>query len=105
LGTPKNTCERNAKKCLLKDFERERPHLQIILAEDSLAANGPHLKLLKESKMSFITVVKPKGNPTLFDWAKGDDASQGKCHFKCKEGKEHKLRFINGIPFNEAHPE
>jgi len=63
--------------------------------------------------MNFIIVVKPTGNPTLFDWVnnfdweKGDNKTtfQGEYSFKCKEGKEHKLRFINGIPLNDTHPE
>ena len=104
-GATKNDCERNAKKRLLKDFRREHPHLQVVLVEDALSANGPHLELLKELNMSFITVVKPKGNPTLFDWIEGSGTSHGKYHFKCKEGKEHKFKFINGIPLNDAHPE
>jgi len=65
-GSTKNDCERNATERLLRDFRREHPHLPIILVEDALSSNGPHLKLLKELNLSFISVVKPDGNKSLF---------------------------------------
>lgn len=112
-GAVKNDCERNATERLLKDFRREHPHLPVILVEDALAANGPHLKLLKELDISFITVVKPDGNQTLFawvndfDWKKDGikDESQGEHSFTCEEGKKHRFRFVNGVPLNDAHSE
>lgn len=110
-GAAKNDCERNATERLLKDFRREHPHLPVILVEDALAANGPHLKLLKELDINFITVVKPDGNRNLFDWVNafnwevgGDrEKAQGEHSFICDEGKIHKLRFVNGAPLNDTH--
>ena len=110
-GVAKNDCERNATARLLKDFRREHPHLPVILVEDALAANGPHLKLLKQLEISFITVVKPDGNRNLFDWVNtfnwqqgaGRDKAQGEHLFTCEEGKLHKFRFVNGVPLNDAH--
>ena len=49
-GATKNDCKRNASERLLKDFRREYPYLPVILVEDALASNGPHLKLLEELK-------------------------------------------------------
>ena len=72
-GVKKNDCERNASERLLKDFRREHPHLPVIIVEDALSSNGPHLRLLKELNMSFITVVKPDGNKSLFEWVEGFD--------------------------------
>jgi len=110
-GAEKNDCERNATERLLRDFRKEHPHLPVILVEDALAANGPHLKLLKQLDISFITVVKPAGNRSLFDWVNafnwekgGDrDKAQGEHTFICAEGKLHKFRFVNGAPLNNAH--
>ncbi|MEM1282745.1 MAG: transposase, partial [Chlamydiota bacterium] len=87
-------------------------HLPIIVVEDALSANGPHLNLLKKLNMSFITVVKPKGNAYLFDWVNGFnwqedrtkwDKSQDEYSFIDKDGNTHKLRFINKVPLNETH--
>ena len=112
-GKAKNDCERNATERLLKDFRREHPHLPVVLVEDALAANGPHLKLLKQLDISFITVVKPDGNQSLFNWVndfnwgekEDKDKSQGEFCFICEEGKEHRFRFVNGVPINDTHAE
>lgn len=111
-GAKKNDCERNASERLLRDFRREHPHLSVIVAEDALSSNGPHLKLLKELNMSFITVVKPDGNKFLFDWVKGFDwsqdlskriKSQGEFSFVDDQGRAHKFRFANEVPLNDTH--
>lgn len=111
-GAKKNDCERNASERLLRDFRREHPHLPVILGEDALSANGPHLKLLKELDMSYIIVVKPDGNKSLFDWVENfdwgkdlskRDQSQGEFSFIDDKGKTHKFRFVNNIPFNDSH--
>jgi len=83
------------------DFKEEHPHLPVILAEDALAANGPHLKLLHELKISYITVVKPKGNKSLFEWLSGIERE--KITFTDEEGKKHKLEFVNKVPLNDSH--
>lgn len=113
-GATKNDCERNATERLLRDLRREHPHLSLILVEDALSANGPHLKLLRELNMSFITVVKPDGNKSLFDWIKGfdwegdfskRDESQGEFSFTDEQERTHKFRFVNQVPINDAHAE
>lgn len=53
-GVSKNDCERNAAKRLLSDLRREHPHLKVLIVEDSLAANFPHLSLLDSLKMQYI---------------------------------------------------
>jgi len=74
-GDNKNDCERNAAKRLLKDFRREHPHLKVIVTEDGLAVNYPHLSLLDELDMEYIVGVKPGDHEFLFDWIK-----QQMCH-------------------------
>lgn len=109
-GMTKNDCERNASERLLRDFRKEHPHLSVVLAEDALAANGPHLKLLQELNISYITVVKPDGNKSLFDWVKDfsweagkTTKYQGEISFVCEEEKKHVIRFINQVPISNAH--
>ena len=45
-GATKNDCERNAAKRGLTEIRREHPHLKLVVVEDGLASNGPHIKLL-----------------------------------------------------------
>lgn len=111
-GAKKNDCERNAAERLLRDFRREHPHLPVIVAEDALSSNGPHLKLLIELFMSFISVVKPDGNKSLFGWVESfdwgedlskRDESQGVFSFVDDQSRTHKFRFVNQVPLNDTH--
>ncbi|MBK8536714.1 MAG: hypothetical protein IPL59_17320 [Candidatus Competibacteraceae bacterium] len=43
-----NDCELNASKRLVKQLREAFPNWPICVVEDSLFANGPHIKLLKE---------------------------------------------------------
>ncbi|PID99951.1 MAG: hypothetical protein CSA79_05870 [Thiothrix nivea] len=70
--------------------------------EDSLASNGPHIKLLKSLDMRFILGAKPKDHTLLFDWV---DASKTVQHHELSDdkGHQHQFRFINGVPLNDSH--
>jgi hypothetical protein len=58
-GHTKNDCERNATRRWLKQFRQEHPHLPIIVVEDALSANAPHLNDLAEADARYIIGVKP----------------------------------------------
>ena len=51
-GQAKNDCERNASKRFLEALRREHPHVQVIVLEDGLASNGPHLDLLERPELA-----------------------------------------------------
>ena len=100
-GATKNDCERNAAKRLLEDVRREHPHLDLIVVEDSLASNGPHIQELRKHQMNYILGVKPGDHAFLFDWARDSDKQT---HEKIDEkGTSHKYSFVNGVPLNDAH--
>jgi hypothetical protein len=102
-GSKKNDCERNASKRLLEDFRREHPHLKVILCEDALAANGPHLELLKKLNIRFIVNVKPDGNKSLFDWVSKIKGTEVIKKDK-KKGISWVFTFHNDIPLNDTYP-
>jgi hypothetical protein len=100
-GANKNDCERNAAKRLLQNIRREHPHLKLIVTEDGLSSNGPHIQLLKSLGMRFILGVKPDDHSFLFDWI---------LNSKCEEheevdqnGTKHHYKFINNVPLNDAN--
>jgi hypothetical protein len=66
-GSAKNDCERNAAKRLLRQIRREHPHLKLIVVEDGLASNAPHIRELQNQNMHFILGAKPGDHPFLFD--------------------------------------
>ena len=64
-GAKKNDCERNAAKRLLSDVRREHPHLKLVVVEDALASNGPHIKHLKWLGLRFILGAKRADHEAL----------------------------------------
>lgn len=98
-GHTKNDCERNAAKRLLADIRREHPHLKMIITEDSLSSNGPHIRLLKELNMRFILGVKPGDHTFLFDWISHSRVdSLEKIE---SDGTRRVYHWLNGAPLNE----
>jgi hypothetical protein len=65
-GSTKNDCERNAARRLLAKIRREHPRLKLIVVEDGLASNAPHVQDLIEYDMHFILGVKPGDHAFLF---------------------------------------
>jgi hypothetical protein len=66
-GQSKNDCERNATRRWLHNFRREHPHLGVIIVEDALSSNAPHVRDLKEANVHFILGVKPGDHAHLFE--------------------------------------
>ena len=110
-GARKNDCERNASKRLLTALRREHPHLPLLVVEDGLASNGPHVRLLKDLGMSFVLGAKPGDHKALFAWvdelesapaAPGAEPGVERWAVDA-DGAEHVFRWSNGAPLNDAH--
>ncbi len=52
-GETKMDCERNAVRRLLEKFHKDHPHLKIIVNEDALSSNTPHIRDLEQYNSSF----------------------------------------------------
>ena len=102
-GATKNDCERNASKRLLQDLRREHPHLKILIVEDALASNYPHLSLLDSLAMDYIVGVKPGDHRFLFDWINDLPGQQ----YTITDDKEtrHDFHFYEDVPLNDANHE
>ena len=101
-GQKKNDCERNAAKRLLRDVRREHPHLKLIVVEDSLASNGPHIELLKELDMRFVLGAKRGDHAHLFQWV-GTPRATPAFETVDADGARHRFRYLNGAPPSDAH--
>lgn len=102
-GQTKNDCERNASKRFMENFRREHPHLKVIIVEDGLASNGPHIKLLEQYKMKYILGAKPGDHKFLFDTIDSSDDSKY-YEFKDEKGFTHQFRYINDVSLNKTNP-
>lgn len=100
-GQEKNDCERNAAKRLLPELRNLFKEEKIIIIEDALGSNGPHIEAIQEEDFSFVIGVKPDGNKYLFELM-GRLEKQGKVdyHEIEKEGFIHQFRYANNLPLN-----
>ena len=107
-GHTKNDCERNATRRWLKRFRQEHPHLPIIVVEDALSANAPHLDDLREARAHYIIGVKPGDHAFLFELLRSaDEAGRTQTDTQVDAATDvlHHFRFHNGVPLNESHPD
>lgn len=103
-GGTKNDCERNAAKRFIENFRREHPHLKVIIVEDGLASNGPHIRLLQENKMKYIIGAKRGDHEYLFEQV--ENSENATYHeIKDDKGTLHQFRFINAIALNKSSPD
>lgn len=106
-GEEKNDCERNAAKRWLKEFRREHPHLQVIIIEDGLSSNAPHIRDLKKNNCHFILGAKEGDHTFLFNYV-NEAAAKGKTTELTVRDNEnpdllHCFSFINDIPLNQSN--
>ncbi|NJN48231.1 MAG: transposase [Candidatus Competibacteraceae bacterium] len=105
-GMRKNDCERNAAKRLLTQLRGDYPQLKWLVVEDSLAANGPHLELLRALDLRYVIHVKPGDHEALFA-AVQEQLVTGTCQeweYTDAQGVEHGYRWVNALPLNKTHP-
>ena len=95
-GQSKNDCERNAAKRFLRQVRRDHPDLPLIITEDGLSANAPHIKALKAGNFRFILGVKEGDHAYLFNYVNAAHAAGQTTKYEAREGKIiHRYRFIN----------
>ena len=102
-GQTKNDCERNAAKRFLENFRREHPHLKVIVIEDGLASNGPHIELLELHNMKYILGAKPGDHKFLFEQMEESERTQYH-EFSDEKGTLHQFSFVNSLSLNKSHP-
>ena len=99
-GSRKNDCERNASKRLLTRLRAMHPLLKLIVVEDGLHSNGPHINLLQSLNYRYLIGVKPADHEWLFDWVKASHCEELTI---TKDGIEHRFRWINDVPLNASN--
>jgi hypothetical protein len=103
-GVKKNDCERNAGKRLLAKLRQDYPRLRLIIVEDALSANAPHIKEIKRHRFRFILGVKPGDHKHLFTYVEQGQAAGETTEFEIqKDGVTHRFRFLNDVPLNESN--
>src|SRR4051812_4306875 len=105
-GETKNDCERNATRRWLRRFRQEYPHLPVIIVEDALSSNAPHLRDLHQARARYIIGVKPGDHGFLFEHLQAAEDA-GRIEVLTLDdpatGVLHHSRFCNGAPLNESN--
>ncbi len=106
-GENKNDCEKNAAKRFLEDLRREHPHLPLIIIEDGLSSNAPHIKDIKKNNCHFILGVKEGDHKFLFDYV-NKAADKGKTTEliipdEKNSAIDHCFSFVNSVPLNKSN--
>lgn len=108
-GSKKQDCERRATARLLDDFKREHPHLKVIVVEDAIASNAPHIQKLQELDLRFILGAKPGDHGFLYEQLdqalKEGHAQEITQDDPRKKGNFQTLRFVNGLALNKSNPD
>ena len=106
-GQAKNDCERNAARRWLGTFRQDHPKLPVILTEDALSPNGPHIRHLWEHDCHFILSVKPGDHTFLFDYVQAAHAEGLMTDYECADPDDaqitHRFRCLDQVPLNESH--
>jgi hypothetical protein len=105
-GQTKNDCERNAAKRFFAQFRQDHPRLPVIITEDALSANAPHVEELVKYDLHFILGVKEGDHAYLFEQVQDAQQRHRVTEVTLRvEGITHHFRFINHIGLNQSHPD
>ncbi|WP_136799917.1 transposase [Desulfosediminicola ganghwensis] len=108
-GTKKADCERKAAKRFFKEFRREHPHLKVIVVEDGLSSNAPHINELKKHNLRFILGAKPGDHKALFVELNKACEEGRATEIQSLDSKDrntaHFYRFLNNVPLNASNPD
>jgi len=104
-GAEKGDCERNAAKRYLEDLRREHPHLKIIIIEDGLSSNAPHIEELIRHDLRYILGAKPGDHAFMFEYVSGaiqrGETTEFNISDPTRPNVTHRFRFINNVPLNK----
>lgn len=104
-GKKKNDCELNAAKRLLDSLSEKYKKYNLLIVEDALYANGPHLRDILSRNWQFVVNIKPDSQKTLFQSFEGRKArNQVKTkEFRDRKGTTHRFWFSNDLALNNSH--
>jgi hypothetical protein len=105
-GPEKNDCERNAAKRFLVKLRQDHPHLKVIVTEDSLSSNAPHIEVLQAHHLHYILGVKEGDHAYLFEQVAAAEQAGRVTYYDRDDPKtdlHHRFRFASDMPLNESN--
>ncbi len=105
-GETKNDCERNAAKRFFEKLRHDHPHLKLIVIEDALRSNAPHIRELQDHNMHYILGVKEGDHKFLFEQVRQAESAGRVTVMESVDeatGVRHRFRFLDEVPLNESN--
>jgi hypothetical protein len=105
-GTSKNDGERNAAKRFITKFRQDHPPLKVIVTEDSLSSNAPHLEMLQAHDVHYILGVKEGDHAFLFHQVAQAEQAGRVTYYEREDaetGAHHRFRFVSNMPLNASN--
>ena len=106
-GETRNDCERNAARRFFEKPGENHPHLPLIITEDALSSNAPHIRDADKYNLRYIPGVKEGGHSFLSEQIKNDRDAGQTAEFKIvgEENPEmiHRFSFINRAALNASN--
>jgi hypothetical protein len=106
-GETKNDCERNAARRFVTQFRAEHPHLQVVVVEDALSSNAPHVRDLQQQGMHFILGVKEGDHAYLFDEVRRREEQDPAVVWveinTSQPHRRHVFTIVRDVPLNESN--
>lgn len=107
-GEAKNDCERNAARRYLQKFRADHPTLQVIVVEDGLSSNAPHVRDLQKYGMHFILGVKEGDHAYLFEEVRRREEQDPRVEWVIHTSEphvQHVFTIVPDVPLNESNTE
>jgi DDE family transposase len=105
-GTEKNDCERNAAKRFMVKLRQDHPHLKLIVTEDSLSSNAPHIEVLQDHNLHYILGVKEGDHAYLFEQVAAAEQAGRVTYYDRDDPKtelHHRFRFASDMPLKASN--
>ena len=106
-GDTKNDCERNAARRFLHKFRQDHPHLAVVVVEDALSSNAPHVRDLQAYGLHFLLGVKEGDHAYLFaevERREEQDPSVEWVTIKTSQPHlRHVFTIVRDVPLNESN--
>ena len=106
-GQTKNDCERNAAKRFFQNLRKDHPHLQLIVNEDALSPNAPHIKDLEKYDLHYILGVKPGDHAFLFNTVETAIQENRALQYTYDDPNNsdltHTFKILNNVPLNKSN--
>ena len=83
-------------------------NLKVIVTEDSLSSNAPHIETLQAHNMRYILGVKEGDHAFLFEQVAQAERAGRVTYYDRDDPKakvRHRFRFVSNLPLNASNPE